>query len=73
MVAVIINIAKTGAIPRRTGAFGIISGIVLPFAWLVYADGELVVIGFIGLMISLIFALISGLWLIGRGTTGPSP
>ena len=59
----------TGAIPRWIGAFGILGGVVAPFGWLLFANGELVLISYIGLMIGLLFALFSGLWLIVRGTT----
>ena len=65
-------IAVTGAIPRWIGGLGILAGIVLPFGWLLYIDGELILIAFIGLLISLLFALTAGLWLIARGTTEAS-
>jgi len=62
-------VVVTGAIPRWIGAVGILAGIVAPFGWLLFANGELVLISFIGLLIALLFALFSGLWLIVRGTT----
>ncbi|MCH8990025.1 MAG: DUF4386 domain-containing protein [Chloroflexi bacterium] len=62
-------VVVTGAIPRWIGAVAILAGIVAPFGWLLFANGELVLISFIGLLIALLFALFSGLWLIIRGTT----
>ena len=58
---------KTNALPRWMGPFGVIGGIVTPFGWLLFVNSDLVAILFIGLMIALFFALISGLYLVFKG------
>lgn len=64
-------VLTTNAIPRWIGAIGIISGILSPLGWLLYVDGELIMISYIGLGFALLFALITGGWLIAKGTTEP--
>ena len=61
-------ILTANALPRWIGVFGIAGGIVAPFGWLLFVDTNLVFIGFIGLMIALFFSLISGAWLIWKGS-----
>ena len=61
-------VLRTNALPRWMGVFGIAGGIVAPFGWLLFVDTDLVAVGFVGLMIALFFFLISGLWLMWRGT-----
>jgi hypothetical protein len=65
-------VLTTNAVPRGMGVFGIAGGIVAPFGWLLFVDTDLVVIGFVGLMIGLFFALITGMWLIWRGASEPA-
>jgi len=62
-------ILTTNAIPRWMGIFGIAGGIVTPFGWLLFVDSDLALIVFVGLSISLFFALISGGWLVYRGAS----
>ena len=62
-------VLTTNALPRGMGVFGIVGGIVAPFGWLLFVDTDLVIIAFVGLVISLFFFLISGLWLLWRGAS----
>ena len=62
-------IITTGAMPRWIGVFGILGGIVSPFFWLLFVNDDLVIVGFVGLMISLFFALMVGGRLVMRGTS----
>ena len=62
-------VITTGALPRWMGAFGVLGGIVSPFIWLLFVQDDLNAIGYVGLMISLFFALIVGGRLIQRGTS----
>ena len=62
-------IITTGALPRWIGVFGIVGGIVSPFFWLLFVNDDLVIVGFVGLMISLFFSLIVGSRLVMRGTS----
>jgi len=61
-------VVTTGALPRWIGWFGIVGGLVTPFAWLYLIEAELFRVGFIGAMIGLLFALITGLWLVLKGS-----
>ena len=62
-------VLTTNALPRWMGVLGVAGGIVAPFGWLLFVDTDLVVIGFIGLMIGLFFILISGGWLVWKGAS----
>ncbi|MCH7996283.1 MAG: DUF4386 domain-containing protein [Chloroflexi bacterium] len=62
-------IITTGAMPRWIGVFGILGGIVSPFFWLLFVNDDLVIVGFVGLMISLFFSLMVGGRLVMRGTS----
>lgn len=62
-------IITTGAMPRWIGVFGILGGIVSPFFSLLFVNDDLVIVGFVGLMISLFFSLIVGGRLVMRGTS----
>ena len=62
-------IITTGALPRWIGVFGILGGIVSPFFWLLFVNDDLVIVGFVGLMISLFFSLMVGGRLVMRGTS----
>ena len=62
-------VVTTGALPRWMGVFGILGGIVSPLFLLLFVENDLVVIGFVGLMISLFFTLIVGGRLVMRGTS----
>lgn len=62
-------IITTGTLPRWIGVFGILGGIVSPFFWLLFVNDDLVIVGFVGLMISLFFSLIVGGRLVMRGTS----
>ena len=62
-------ILATNAIPRWMGLFGIAGGIVTPFGWFLFVDSDLAPIVFVGLLISLFFALILGGWLVYRGAS----
>ncbi|MEE9285991.1 MAG: DUF4386 domain-containing protein [Dehalococcoidia bacterium] len=62
-------VITTGALPRWMGVFGILGGIVAPFVWLLFVEDDLMVIGFVGLMVSLFFALIIGGRLVMRGAS----
>ncbi|MFQ6030089.1 MAG: DUF4386 domain-containing protein [Dehalococcoidia bacterium] len=61
-------VMKTGALPRWIGAVGILGGIVTPFGWLSLLQVNLVIIAIVGLNIALLFALLSGIWLVWKGS-----
>lgn len=65
-------IFRTEALPKWIGIFGVLGGIVAPLGWLQYTDDSLAVIIFIGAGISLLFALLTGGWLVTKGTTEAS-
>ena len=65
-------VMRTAVLPRWIGALGIIGGIVIPFGWLTFADGDLFTIAFIGLLIGLVFALAVGSWMVLKGTSEAS-
>jgi hypothetical protein len=62
-------VLRSGAIPRWIGIFGVLTGVIGPLGWLNYIDSSLVVLTFIGAGISLLFALLTGGWLVTKGTT----
>lgn len=62
-------VLRTDALPRWIGVFGIVGGIVAPFGWLLFVSNDLAAIGSIGLMIGLFFALITGGWLVVKGSS----
>ena len=61
-------VLTTSALPRWIGVFGVLGGIVAPFGWLLFLQVDLAAIGLIGLQIALFFALLTGIWLIAKGT-----
>lgn len=61
-------VIRTGAVPKWMGIFGVIGGVVAPFGWLLFVETDLQNIGFIGAMIGLFFALLSGGWLVLKGS-----
>ena len=65
-------VITTGAVPRWIGGFGILGGIVAPFGLLLFVEGDLIFVGFIGMMINLFFALLVGGSLVLRGRTEPA-
>jgi hypothetical protein len=62
-------VLRSGAIPKWIGIFGVLTGVIGPLGWLNYIDSSLVVLTFIGAGISLLFALLTGGWLVTKGTT----
>jgi len=61
-------VVTTGAVPRWIGWFGIVGGLVAPFGWLYLIEADLFGVGFIGVIVGLLFALITGLWLVLKGS-----
>ncbi len=66
-------VVTTGAVPRWIGWFGIVGGLVAPFGWLYLIEADLFGVGFIGVIVGLLFALITGLWLVLKGSSEPAP
>ena len=61
-------IASTGAVYRPLGFLAGIGGILMSFHWLGLVEDDLVFIARAGLVITLVFLLVTGGWLILRGT-----
>ena len=61
-------VLRTGAIPKWMGIFGVLGGIVAPFGWLLYIESSLINIGFVGTVIGFFFALLTGGWLVWKGS-----
>ena len=61
-------VLRTGAVPKWIGYVGILGGIVIPFGWLLFVDSDLQAIGFIGTAIGLLFSLLTGGWLVWKGS-----
>lgn len=59
---------RTGAIPKWMGIVGVLGGIVAPFGWLLFVEINLQYIGVIGTMIGLLFILLTGGWLVWKGS-----
>jgi len=62
-------VVTTGAVPRWIGWFGIVGGLVAPFGWLYLVESDLFAVGFIGGGIGLLFFLITGVWLVLKGSS----
>ena len=61
-------VLRTGAVPKWIGYVGILGGIVIPFGWLLFVDTDLQAIAFIGTAIGLLFSLLTGGWLVWKGS-----
>ena len=61
-------IAWSGVVQRWLGWLAILSGSVVPLVWLGFVKVELFDIAFIGLMGVLAFLILTGLWVIIKGT-----
>lgn len=61
-------VLRTGAVPKWIGYVGILGGIVAPFGWLLFVEIDLQYIGVIGTMIGLLFILLTGGWLVWKGS-----
>jgi len=61
-------VLRTGAIPKWMGIVGVLGGIVAPFGWLLFVEIDLQYIGVIGTMIGLLFILLTGGWLVWKGS-----
>lgn len=61
-------VLRTGAVPKWIGYIGVLGGVVAPFGSLHYVESSLMNIAFIGMMLALVFALLTGGWLIVKGS-----
>ena len=61
-------VITTGAVPRWIGGIGILGGLVFPFGWLMFVENDLIGIAWTGTLLVLLFNLITGSWLVVKGS-----